>query len=166
MAPGLLIAAIAASGVALHSAPAAVGLASEPGLRSYLRQALRSDTDVRYRIGAADLNGDGADELVVYVTSPEYCGSGGCAMLVLQRTAQGYRTRMKATVTRLPIRFLKTRTNGWHDIGVTVAGGGTSPREVAMRFDGRRYPSNPTLAPTATAANRQGRALISGAGEE
>jgi hypothetical protein len=61
------------------------------------------------------------------VTSPDYCGSGGCVTLVLQRTGQGYRTVMRASVTRPPIRVLETQHQGWKDIGVTISGGGAGP---------------------------------------
>jgi len=50
--------------------------------------------------------------------------------------------------TQLPIRVLSTKTNGWHDLGVGVAGGGIQPGyEARLRFDGRTYPSNPTVPP-------------------
>ena len=82
--------------------------------------------------------------------SPEFCGSGGCKTLILQRHGEGYRTVMSATITWPPIRVLETRTHGWRDIGVTVAGGGINPPyEALMRFDGKRYPSNPSMEPAA-----------------
>jgi hypothetical protein len=43
---------------------------------------------------------------------------------------------------------LPTKTNGWHDIGVFVAGGGINPGYVArLRFNGHSYPSNPSVPP-------------------
>lgn len=50
--------------------------------------------------------------------------------------------------TRLPIRLLTTTTNGWQDLAVSVSGGGIRPGyEVKLAFDGKKYPSNPTIAP-------------------
>jgi hypothetical protein len=122
--------------------------ASSSALHSYVNQALHSTTDVQFRAAETDLNRDGRNEIVVYVTSPEYCGSGGCFLLVLERADGGYRTVMRASITRLPIRVLDTQHHGWKDIGVMVGGGGVYPQyEAAMEFNGRRYPSNPTMPP-------------------
>ena len=119
-------------------------------LQDHIKRALHSTDELRYRAAEADLNGDGVKEITVYITSPESCGSGGCNTLVLQRRGRSYRTVMNATITWPPIRALKTRTHGWQDIGVMVGGGGIIPsREAVMRFNGKRYPSNPSAAPTA-----------------
>ena len=101
-----------------------------------------------YESASADLNGDGTDEIVVRATSVERCGSGGCALFVLSPDGAGFRVVMRATVTHPPIRVLESSTNGWKDLAVTVAGGGvTQPYEVRLRFDGRRYPGNPSVPP-------------------
>jgi hypothetical protein len=39
---------------------------------------------------------------------------------------------------------------------VAVAGGGAKSGDVVMRFNGKRYPLNPTLQPYATAADIAG----------
>ena len=135
--------------------------ASAGPLQAHINQALQSPTDVPFRAAETDLNGDGQDEVVGHVTSPDYCGSGGCVTLVLQRTGQGYRTVMRASVTRPPIRVLETRHQGWKDIGVTVSGGGAGPAyEAALAFDGRRYPSNPTTPPARPVKDATGVTLI------
>jgi hypothetical protein len=122
--------------------------AGPAALQAHINQTLQSPTDVPFLAAETDLNGDGQDEVIAHVTSRDYCGSGGCVTLVLQRTGQGYRTMMRASVTRPPIRVLETRHQGWKDIGVMVSGGGAGPAyEAALAFDGRRYPSNPTTPP-------------------
>ncbi len=41
-----------------------------------------------------------------------------------------------------------TQTKGWRDLTVLVSGGGIVPGYRAiLPFDGREYPSNPTMAP-------------------
>src|SRR5690349_10330039 len=70
---------------------------SSKQLRAYISRSLNSTTEVQFRTAQADLNGDGRNEVVVYVTTPEYCGSGGCPALVLERLDGGYRTLMSAT---------------------------------------------------------------------
>jgi len=40
----------------------------------------------------------------------------------------------ETTITRLPIRVLATKSNGWHDITIMVAGGGIQPGYEAVLF--------------------------------
>ena len=135
--------------------------AGPAALQAHINQTLQSPTDVPFLAAETDLNGDGQDEVIVHVTSRDYCGSGGCVTLVLQRTGQGYRTVMRASVTRPPIRVLETRHQGWKDIGVMVSGGGAGPAyEAALAFDGRRYPSNPTTPPARPVKDAPGVTLI------
>jgi len=114
-----------------------------------------------YKRADADLNGDSRSEAFVYVTDPGYCGSGGCTLVVLSRQGRGFRVVLRSTVTQLPIRMLPTSTRGWRDVGVTVAGGGITRRYVArLRFNGSRYPSNPTVPPAVPLKRPSGRVLI------
>jgi len=70
-------------------------------------------------------------------------------MLILTGESQSYRLVTETTITRLPIRMLATKSNRWHDLGVVVAGGGIQPGyESRLSFDGKTYPSNPSV-PTA-----------------
>ena len=113
----------------------------------------------QYRSAFADLNGDGRFEAIVYVSAPDYCGSGGCNLLVLTPDSGRYRLVTRMTVSRLPVRQLATATNGWRDLGVAVGGGGMEAGEAWMRFDGASYPENPTVAPP-TEPDAAGQALL------
>ena len=111
-----------------------------------------------YKNATADLNQDGRPEIFVYAT--DNCGSGGCDLYVLSPKAGTYRIVMLSSITQLPIRMLPTSTRGWRDIGVTVQGGGILvPYMARMRFNGRRYPSNPTVPP-AVRVRPSGKVLI------
>ena len=134
------------------------GAPADPA-ETFIRQNLQTSS---YRRADADLNGDGRREVFIYDTDPRLCGSGGCTLVVLSPHGQSYRTVMRTTVTQLPIKLLPTSTRGWRDIGVTVSGGGITKAYLArMRFNGQRYPSNPTVPP-ATPLNRpSGKTLIS-----
>ena len=128
----------------------------------YLRRTLNASGSVRFTAANVDLNGDGREEVVVYVTDPAFCGSGGCNTLVLEPEGPTYRVLMNATITRPPIRVLPTRSHAWRDLGVMVSGGAIErPYEARMRFDGRRYPSNPTVPPAIPMKRDAGRVLIS-----
>lgn len=139
----------AAAAVPLREeAPAYASAAPETesawSLTAFLRQ-YAGDGDLRYLEARADLNDDGQDEIVVYPIGPSICGSGGCNLLVLTPDGSGYRTVMDASVSQLPIRLLPESSNGWRDLSVAVAGGGLPAGAARMRFDGAKYPSNPTV---------------------
>jgi hypothetical protein len=69
-------------------------------------------------------------------------------MLILTTETGYYKVITKTTITRLPVRLLNTRTRGWSDIAVTVQGGGIMQAyEARLRFNGKKYPSNPTVPP-------------------
>jgi hypothetical protein len=126
---------------------------------SYVERTLHISS---YKRADADLNGDGKPETFIYSTVPSNCGSGGCGLLILSPQKEGFRIVLRSTVTQLPIRLLKTSTHGWRDVGVTVAGGGIIQAYTArLRFDGRRYPSNPTVPPAIPMSRASGHVLIS-----
>jgi hypothetical protein len=114
-----------------------------------------------YKRADTDLNGDGISEAFVYLSDRGYCGSAGCTLVVLSRRGSTYRVVLRSPVTQLPIRLLPTSTKGWRDIGVTVAGGGIAePYLARLRFDGGRYPSNPTVPPAIPLKHSTGKVLI------
>ncbi|HXM09988.1 MAG TPA: hypothetical protein VN946_08595 [Terriglobales bacterium] len=114
-------------------------------LRDYLRDPFKT---TRYFSAFVDLKGDGTRQVIVYFTDQHSCGSGGCTTLILAPTASSYQVVASITVVWPPIRILETKSNGWHDIGVMVHGGGiVKPYEAKLSFNGTTYPSNPTVAP-------------------
>jgi hypothetical protein len=120
-------------------------------LQNYLGKpnaAVEREGATRYSSALVDLKDDGTKEVIVYISGRAWCGSGGCVALILAPEGKSYRVVTETTVTRLPIRILSTMSNGWHDIGVVVAGGGIQPGyEAILSFDGKSYPSNPTVPP-------------------
>ena len=113
-----------------------------------------------YKQARADLNGDGRPEILVYALDRGWCGSGGCTLFVLTPSANFYRLLSRTTITRPPIWLLPGKTKGWHDLGVTVGGGGIRPHMVRLRFDGRGYPLNPTVPPARPIDSPRGKVLI------
>jgi tRNA_anti-like/zinc-ribbon domain len=51
-------------------------------------------------IAEADLNDDGAVELVIQSTSSTFCGSGGCVTIVFEKSSQGYRELLNQNLPR------------------------------------------------------------------
>lgn len=116
-------------------------------LRSYLGDEMPGD-NTRFISASVNLDGGAEHQVIVYLTGDDWCGSGGCTMLVLAPQGSSYRLVTKVTITRPPIRVLTTETHGWHDLSVVVAGGGIINRyEAKLSFNGKSYPSNPTVRP-------------------
>lgn len=106
-------------------------------------------------------SGTNGDLTFVLFSGPEYCGSGGCTLLILSGGGEGdYAVLGETTITRAPIRVLSTSTNGRPDVAVQVAGGGVEPHEALLVFDGTRYPSNPTVPPARRGDGAEGQVVI------
>ncbi len=93
-----------------------------------------------------DLNGDGVADAVVLITDREWCGSGGCTMLVFRAAGNGFALVSRSTITREPIRLSPETAHGWRTLIASSNGVG----EVLMRFDGNGYPLNPSVQPKAS----------------
>lgn len=121
-------------------------------LRSFLQKKVGwgpvSDKAMRYSFSRVSLDGNGSKQILVYVSGPGWCGSGGCTALLLEPYDSSFRVIDKFTLARLPIRILSSKTHGWHDLAMPVGGGGIIHGYIALlRFDGHKYPSNPSMAP-------------------
>jgi hypothetical protein len=99
----------------------------EESVRKYL-QSRDNDKSTHYSLAFRDLNGDGVPEAIVYLIGKQWCGSGGCNLLVFQKSGASWKLITKMTITNPPIRMIDTKTNGWHNLGVWVQGGGIQPR--------------------------------------
>lgn len=150
----------------------AASVATQTPIPAGLSSFLRDRHIARYDHALTDLDGDGRPEVLVYAMASRrdgaryFCGSGGCALYVLSLTPTGYRTISRISVTRPPIRILSSRSHGWRDLGVMVAGGGVIPGyQARLRFDGKRYPTNPSVPPALRLkGSAQGKVVITGTG--
>jgi hypothetical protein len=110
-----------------------------------LRQSLGSGADgmgrIRYVHARTDLNGDGRQDVLVYLMGPYVCGSGGCTLQVFRQEARGYRLVTSFPSSRLPVIAAASRRHGWRDLWRRQSGGGAPPTRVREVFDGRRYRS-------------------------
>jgi hypothetical protein len=104
------------------------------------------NADVTYRAASVHLH-DGGEQYIVYWSGTGICGTGGCDMSVIERRGHTFHTVTETTVTRLPVRVLDSQTNGWQDIGVLVTWGEVRGYEARLRFNGKKYPSNPSSQP-------------------
>ncbi len=123
----------------------------EDSLKRFIQNyAGRPSTDrpTRYLNAWIDLNGDGKREAIVYLIGSDWCGSGGCTALVLEPARSTYEVIAHVSIVQLPISALTRSSRGWRDLTVWVYGGGIqNAYEAELKFDGRSYPSNPSVPP-------------------
>jgi hypothetical protein len=86
-----------------------------------------------------DLNGDNINEIFVGLTGPYFCGSGGCTQLILDSKGD---VITKFTVSDYPVVISGEITNGWKNLYILSDG-----NYHIARFDGKSYPSNPSVLP-------------------
>jgi len=110
-----------------------------------------------------DLNGDGKPEAIVQFTSRDWCGTGGCTILILQQKGETWKIVTRIIVAHAPIRVLNKIHKGWHSIGVLVCGGGIIEcYEAELPYDGKTYAKNPTVPPARRSeGNQKGEVVIS-----
>ncbi len=120
---------------------------AEEDIRHFLLQEYPDAAPMRYALAWSDLNGDGADEAIVHLITPYFCGTGGCNTLVLTPAGPMWSKVGEISVSRTPISVLDSETNGWKDLAISVSGGGGPSGVMRLAFDGQSYPSNPTVAP-------------------
>lgn len=109
-----------------------------------LNAALKSITGMdepSYDVAYTDLNRDGLKDAVVLLKGRQWCGSGGCTMMIFVNDGDHYQFLSKSTVTSPPILLAPEQHNGWQDLVVWSNGKGP----VTMRYDGRKYPRNPSM---------------------
>ena len=131
----------------LLPAAAAAQTSRADSLHAFL-QATNADArenhpDATYTAAFADLNGDGRDEALVWQHATLFCGSGGCGLYVYTPEGESWRQVNDLTIIGEPVLLLRSRTRGWHDLGLLVRDGGMDmPYQVRVRFNGREYDGN------------------------
>lgn len=93
----------------------------------------------RYLASRRDLNGDGSEEVIVYLMGPFFCGTGGCSLLVFTRGENGYTEIANAGTARPPVSLAKGGMNGYADIWYEQSGGGGPTEYVQLAFQDGRY---------------------------
>lgn len=93
----------------------------------------------KFRIYEYDLNGDGKKEIFVGLNGPYFCGSGGCSVQLLNDKGDAI---TYFSVTNYPVVISNTKTNGWNDLILMSSG-----KYHLLKFNGKTYPSNPSVAP-------------------
>jgi hypothetical protein len=125
--------------------------AAEESLKRFIQkwgQERNQEDNPPYIAVFRDLNDDGQPEAIVYMTGDDWCGSGGCPTLVLTPAGSSWKLVSSLSVAHTPIRVLSNKFYGWHSLGVMVGGGGIiNAYEAELRFNGKKYPYNPSMPP-------------------
>ncbi len=102
-----------------------------------------------YEITRVDLNDDKRRDAVVLFKTPYgyWCGMHGCSMLIFKANDDKFTLLSSVQPVRDPIFVSRDKTNGWRDLVVRVSGRWSESKDVALRFDGRTYPANPSSLP-------------------
>jgi len=103
-----------------------------------------SETSRNFVYNEIDLNDDGKNEYIVGLTGGDWCGSGGCTMLVLTNT---FKLNTKMTVVEFPVYIgapaTTEVTKKYSNIYIQNRDGSVSK----MAWTGVKYPTNPSTAP-------------------
>ncbi|MCP9837052.1 META domain-containing protein [Cyanobium sp. N.Huapi 1H5] len=135
-------------------------LAASPDLRRPLGSAAGGMGRISYVHARTDLDGDGRQDVLVYLMGPYVCGTGGCTLQVFRQEARGYRLISSFPSSRLPVIVPEARRSRWRDLWRLQSGGGAPATWVREVFDGRGYRTKERIP----AAGRQpaGTAVLSG----
>ena len=112
-----------------------------------LSKKLIDEQSRKFRLFEHNLNKDPEKEIFVGLTGSNFCGSGGCTVLLLSSKGD---LISRFTVTGNPILIGDTNTKGWKDLILHSDG-----KDHLMKFDGKTYPSNPSTQPVYTANKAQ-----------
>lgn len=120
-------------------------------LNSYLQElGANVETEQTYKTEYIDLNDDGIKDALVLMNTPDWCGTGGCSLFIFQGGENKFEFLSSSSLINQPFTVSETKTNGWRNLIVEVRGGGATPQTVTLEFDGKFYPSNPSLEPPIT----------------
>lgn len=104
-----------------------------------------------YSVGSTDLNHDGSLEHLVLIQDRYFCGSGGCTAVIFDSSGKVIH---RMTVTNTPILLTDNQHHGWQDFVVWSHG-----HYRLIKYNGKSYPSNPSLAPIINRSDAENLAL-------
>jgi hypothetical protein len=114
-------------------------LKASPSYTKAVASTMGATGKARYVYGRVDLNGDGREEVFVYLLGSIFCGTGGCNLLLFTPGPDGYSLVNEFPISRLPVIVSDRKTAGWSDLVRPESGGGAPPSYVRHTFDGKQY---------------------------
>lgn len=118
-------------------------------LSSWLEQN-NAPPNTQYEFTRIDLDNDGRREGLVLMQSPHqaWCMEYGCSLFLFRAHDDGFSYLSEISPVRGPLVVAESQTSGWRDLIIHVSGRqNNDARNVALKFNGRGYPSQPASAP-------------------
>lgn len=101
---------------------------------------LLEKNDKRFSYERIDLNQDGKDEIFINFSSPYFCGSGGCTVLLL---SHDLKLVTRFTVMRPPLYVDSKNHNDWKVLWLQEG-----DAWKMLKYNNGQYPSNPSILKT------------------
>ena len=120
--------------------------ALERAVFRYILPFTTAPDDTSWKTRWTDLNGDDVLDALVYVSGPDWCGSGGCTLLVFESVTGpdadelgAFRPAAEVSLVNGPVLVAGGGPDGWRDLVVQTDGDTLR----ILRFDGETYPGSP-----------------------
>ncbi|HEX8177219.1 MAG TPA: hypothetical protein VF543_19175 [Pyrinomonadaceae bacterium] len=107
--------------------------------QAIIRELGNPTNELRFVSKRADLNGDGRYEVLVWVPTQDFGGTGGYPLLIFSREKNGYRLLWKHDQLWTPLVVLRSSSHGWQDLVLQLGGGGEKMQYVVFRHNGKTY---------------------------
>ena len=111
-----------------------------------------------YQYVRVDLNDDGLRDALMLLNRPYgyWCGTHGCTMLVFKAHSDKFTLVNAIQPVRAPVHISVMKSNGWKNLVMRVSGRWDKAKDVALLFDGKKYPSDPSKLPPFPKKNYSG----------
>lgn len=118
----------------------------------------RGSFPVPFKYASADLNGDGVVDAVISLAGSDWCGTGGCTLLVLKGHTSGkFTLESFTTVADTPVRIASSKQPGeWSPLLVYTGQRG----DLYLTHSAKGYPRNATSARKASRAEANASSAI------
>lgn len=113
-----------------------IGLTLKDQYKEDIELGIVDSLSRKYKYVQVDINEDSNKEILVGLTGPYFCGSGGCTFLLLNYHGD---IITQFSVVRMPVYLDTEKSNGWNNL-IVFSGG----ENRLVKFDGNSYPSNPS----------------------
>lgn len=123
----------------------------DAAVQEYLKLA-KAPLFSRYDFTRVDLDNDGRRDALVLMKGPHnyWCDANGCSLIVFKAQNDSFNVASEIFPVRGPMYVSNQTSAGWKNLIVRVSGQSyAKAKDVAMRFDGERYPRNPFFLPEA-----------------